>query len=155
MLSSILLCVCFVIQLCPTLCDPMSCSPPGSSVHEIFQPRILEWVAISYSRGSSWHRDWTPISAPLVLAGRFLTTEPPGKLTLTPLQWINFPCSLVRPNLSLLPFHAYLQSSLLPAAFFSSSSSSFPSLPDHTHQYTNMLRYHTLQEASKKLMALN
>ena len=62
MLSSILLCVCFVIQLCPTLCDPMNCSPPGSSVHEIFQPRILEWVAISYSRGSSWHRDWTPIS---------------------------------------------------------------------------------------------
>ena len=96
-----------------------------------------------------------PSLAPLVLAGRFLTTEPPGKPTLTPLQWINFPCSLVRPNLSLLLFHAYLQSSLLPVAFFSSSSSSFPSLPDHTHQYTNMLRYHTLQEASKKLMALN
>ena len=36
-------------QLCLTLCDPMDCSPPGSSVHEIFQARILEWVAISFS----------------------------------------------------------------------------------------------------------
>ena len=40
-------------QLCPTLCDPMDCSPPGSSVHGIFQARILEWGAISSSRGSS------------------------------------------------------------------------------------------------------
>ena len=42
-----------VIQSCPPLCDPMDCSPPGSSVHEILQARILEWVAISSSRGSS------------------------------------------------------------------------------------------------------
>ena len=42
-----------IAQLCPTLCDTMDCSPPGSSVHGIFQPRILEWVAISSSRGSS------------------------------------------------------------------------------------------------------
>ena len=41
---------------------PMNCSPPGSSVHGIFQVRILEWVAISFSRGSSWFRDWTWIS---------------------------------------------------------------------------------------------
>ena len=41
-----------VTQLCPTLCDPMDCSLPGS-IHEIFQARILEWVAISFSRGSS------------------------------------------------------------------------------------------------------
>ena len=39
-----------VIQSCPILCDPMDCSPPGSSVHGIFQARILEWVAISSSR---------------------------------------------------------------------------------------------------------
>ena len=45
--------VCSVTQLCPTLCDPRDCSPPGSSVHGIFQARILEWVAISYSRRSS------------------------------------------------------------------------------------------------------
>ena len=42
-----------VTQLCPTLCDPIDCSPPGSDVHGILQARILEWVAISFSRGSS------------------------------------------------------------------------------------------------------
>jgi len=40
-----------VAQSCPTLCDPVDCSPPGSSVHGIFQARILQWVAISFSRG--------------------------------------------------------------------------------------------------------
>ena len=41
-----------VIQLCPTLCDPMDFSPPGSFVYGILQARILEWVAMSFSRGS-------------------------------------------------------------------------------------------------------
>ena len=41
------------LQLCPTLCDPMDCSPPGSSVHGISQARMLACVAISYSTGSS------------------------------------------------------------------------------------------------------
>ena len=50
------------LQSCPTLSDPMDYSPPGSSVHGIFQERILEWVAISFSRGSSWSRDPTQIS---------------------------------------------------------------------------------------------
>ena len=59
-----------VAQLCLTLCDPMDCSPQGSSVHEIFQARILEWVAISFSRGSSQSRDRTPVSC---TAGRFFT----------------------------------------------------------------------------------
>ena len=45
--------------LCPTFCDPVDCSLPGSSIHGIFQARILEWVAISFSRRSSWPRDWT------------------------------------------------------------------------------------------------
>ena len=49
-------------QSCPTLCNSMDCGPPGSSVHEIFQARILEWVAISSSRGSSRPRDQTHIS---------------------------------------------------------------------------------------------
>ena len=53
-------CVC--AQSCLTLCDPMDCSPSGSSVHGIFQSRILEWVAISFSRRSSWPRDWTCVS---------------------------------------------------------------------------------------------
>ena len=51
-----------ITKSCPTLCDPMDWSPPGSSVHGIFQARILEWGAISSSRGSSWHRDWIRIS---------------------------------------------------------------------------------------------
>ena len=46
-----------VAQLCPTLCDPVDCSLPGSSVHGILQARVLEWVAISFSRGSSLPRD--------------------------------------------------------------------------------------------------
>ena len=48
--------------MCPTLYDPVDCSSPGSSVHGISQTRILEWVAISFSRGSSWPRDWICIS---------------------------------------------------------------------------------------------
>ena len=55
-------CVCADSQWCPTLCDPMDWSPPGSSVHGILQARILEWVAISSSRGSSRPRVWTGIS---------------------------------------------------------------------------------------------
>ena len=52
------LCVCVVVgQSCLTLCNPMDCSPPGSSVHGISQARILEWVAIPFSKGSSWPRD--------------------------------------------------------------------------------------------------
>ena len=50
------------VQSCPTLCDPMDCSSPGSSVHGISQARILEWVAITFSRGSSRPRDRTCIS---------------------------------------------------------------------------------------------
>ena len=50
---------CLVIQSCPTLCNPMDCSPPGSSVHGILQARILEWVATPSSRGSSQPRDQT------------------------------------------------------------------------------------------------
>ena len=46
-----------VAQSCPTLCDPMDCSLPGSSVHGIFQATVLEWIAISFSRGSSQPRD--------------------------------------------------------------------------------------------------
>ena len=49
-------------------CDFMNCSPPGSSVHGISQTRILEWFAISFSRGSSWLRDWIRV---LCIAGKF------------------------------------------------------------------------------------
>ena len=57
-----------VIQSCLTLCEPMDCSPPGSSVHGILQAGILEWVVMPFSRGSSWPRDWTWVSC---IAGRF------------------------------------------------------------------------------------
>ena len=59
-----------VAQACLTLCNPMHCSPPGSSVHGIFQARILEWVAISFSRESSHHRNRTQVSC---IAGSFFT----------------------------------------------------------------------------------
>ena len=65
-----------VVQLCPTLWDPMVCSPPGSSVHEISQARMLGWVVIPFSRGSSLPRDWTHVSC---VAGGCVTAEPPGK----------------------------------------------------------------------------
>ena len=60
-------------------CDSMDCSPPGSSVHGIFQAKILEWIAISFSRGSSWPRDWTCVSLFSCSPGRFFTTETLGK----------------------------------------------------------------------------
>ena len=58
-----------VAQSCPPLCDPMDCNLLGFSVHEILQPRILEWVTISFYRGSSQPRDGTLISC---IAGRLL-----------------------------------------------------------------------------------
>ena len=51
-----------VAQSCPTLCNPMDCGLPGSPIHGIFQARILCWVAISFSRRSSWPRNWTQVS---------------------------------------------------------------------------------------------
>ena len=51
-----------VAQSCPTLCDPMDYSLPGFSIHGILQARILEWVTISFSRGSSQPRDRTRVS---------------------------------------------------------------------------------------------
>ena len=62
-------------QLCLPLCDPIDYSLPGSSVHEILQARILEWVAKPSSRGSSWPGNWTHISCISWTAGRFFTTE--------------------------------------------------------------------------------
>ena len=59
-----------VAQSYPTLCDPMDCSLPVSSIHGIFQVTVLEWVAISFFRESFWPRDWTQISR---IAGRRFT----------------------------------------------------------------------------------
>ena len=59
-----------VTQSCLTLCDPMDCSVAGSSVHGIFQTRMLEWVAVAFSKGSSQPRDQTQVSC---ISGEFFT----------------------------------------------------------------------------------
>ena len=101
---------CSISQLCPTLWDLMDCSLPGSSVHGIFQARILEWAAISYSRGSSRPRDWTHISC-ISCIGRWIFYHwAPGEPMLysRSLLVIYFTHSSVHrsiqsPNLSLTP----------------------------------------------------
>ena len=69
-------CVCVCVCVCLTLCDHVDYSPPDSSVHGALQARILEWVAMPSSRGSSRPKDWTQVSC---IAGGFFTAEPPGK----------------------------------------------------------------------------
>ena len=66
-----------VAQSCRTPCDPMDCSPPGSSIHGFFQARILEWVAISFYRRSSRPRDWTGVSH---IVGRRFTILATGEV---------------------------------------------------------------------------
>ena len=63
------------LQSRQTLCDPMDCSPPGSSVHGILQARTLEWAAMPSSRGSPWFRDWPPSLMSPALAGQFFTSR--------------------------------------------------------------------------------
>ena len=66
-----------VPQSCPTLCDPMDCIPPGSSVHGILQARMLEWAPVSSSRASSWPRGWIHLSCSLLhWPADSLPTEP-------------------------------------------------------------------------------
>ena len=69
-----------LLQLCPSFCNPVDSSPPGFSVHGILLPRILKWVAMPSSRGSSPRRDGTCTSlrSP-ALPGRFFTTSAPGR----------------------------------------------------------------------------
>ena len=69
LINSILVIV-LVAQSCPTLCNPTDCSPPGFSAHGILQARILEWIAIPFSRGTSQPRDWALVSC---LTGKFFT----------------------------------------------------------------------------------
>ena len=69
-------CVCLLTQSCPTLCGPMDWGPPGSSVHGIFQARTQEWVAIPFSRGSSWLGIEPGFPT---LQTDSLPSEPPGK----------------------------------------------------------------------------
>ena len=70
-------------QLCSTLCDPMDCSPPGSSVHGIHQARLLVWVAILFSRGFSWPRD--PPGSPGLQADSYISIKKKKKMRK---QWL-------------------------------------------------------------------
>ena len=80
-----------ITQSCQTLCNPMDCSPPGSSVYGIPQARIQERVIVPFSRGSSWPRDWIQVSH---IAGGFFTSEPPELL----LRWSqSLPAEPVQP----------------------------------------------------------
>ena len=75
------LCLCAKsLQSCLTLCDPMDCRPPGSSVYGILQARKLEWVSLPSSRGSSPPSDRTCVSCNSCITGKFFTAEPPVKL---------------------------------------------------------------------------
>ena len=67
------------LQLCFTLCDPRDCSPPGFSVHGILQARILEWIDVSFSRGSSLSRDQTHISCISCISSRILYHRAAGE----------------------------------------------------------------------------
>ena len=86
-----LLCVCLAAQSCLCLCDPMDYSPPGSSVHGILQARILEWIAISFSRGSSRLRDQTHMSYVSCLGRQVLNhcaTSSPSKGSPSPVFYL-------------------------------------------------------------------
>ena len=114
-----------VTQSC--LCDPMDCSPPGSSVHGIYQAGILEWVIISFSRGSSWPRDRTQVSH---IADRFVSVW----ATREALLWRYFSiftglCNYQH-DLNLKHFHHQRRKPDVPA------HSSFPPLSPNNHGFT-------------------
>ena len=69
------------LHSCLTLCDPVDCSPPGSSIPGVSQAGILEWIAMPSSGGSSPLRDRNCISCSLSTAGELFSTEPPGRLS--------------------------------------------------------------------------
>ena len=81
------------LQSCLTVCDSMDCSPPGSSAHGILQARILEWVTMPSSRGSSWAGMETASLMSPALISRFFTTESPGK----PSLWYSTPLNILLP----------------------------------------------------------
>ena len=130
------MCACSITQSCLTIHDPIDCSLPGSSVHGIFQIRILEWVAISPSRGSSWPRDGTHISYVLALAGRFFiywATQEAKTIKCYPLK-VGMYGLFARVNLHWPP--------MLPSVQFSSVTQSCPTLCNLTNRSTPGIPVH-------------
>ena len=140
--------MCSVAQSCPTLCDSMDCSLPGSTVHRISQARTLDWVAISFSRGSSRPRNWTCISCigrlilyPLCHLGRCFPphsyTIIPNKLEIgtqvsTTLETYRLLFNISFPNLCpMLPLCTYIYTHLL----FSLFKKTDPYSPDTTRAW--------------------
>ena len=113
------------------LCNPMDCSLSGSFVHGIFQARILEWVAISFSRGSSWPRDWTWVSSTAERLFTVWATREAKRIILTPIiakaplsiefsrqeSWSGLPCPPPGdlPNPGIEPRSPTLQADSLPS----------------------------------------
>ena len=82
-------------KLCPILCNPVDCSRPGSSVHGVSQARKLEWVAISFFRGSSQPRDWTQVSCVSCISRQILdhwATWEALKPSLALWMWMEYLC---------------------------------------------------------------
>ena len=93
-----------VIQSCSILCDLMDCSPPGSSVPGILQTRMVESVAISLSRGSSWPRDWTQVSYIACWFFNHLSHHGSSLLSIVPVDL----CTLIIYQISLATFKWWL-----------------------------------------------
>ena len=99
-----------IVQSCLTLCNPVDGSPPSSSIHGILQARILEWVAIPFSRGSSWPRNQTGVSC---IAGRFFTSWVTRKAQYIPYSVYNIWRKKRQPAPVLLPGKSHGRRSLV------------------------------------------
>ena len=107
--------------MCLTLCEPMDCSLPDSSVHGIFQARVLEWVAFSSSRNLPDPRIKPSFPVPPALAGRFFTTEPP----------VRYICIYISIHLGYIYIYMYICVYAAVAAAATKSLQSCPTLCDH------------------------
>ena len=123
--------VCIITQSCLTLCDPLDCSPPGSSVHGILQARISGWVAYPFSSGSSQPRDWTQV---FCIAGGFFTSWATREALII-VACCNIMCFVIQLCLTLCDpmdcsppdpsVHGILQARILERVAMSSSRASF------------------------------
>ena len=144
-------CVCVHVhaQSHPTLCDPTDCSPPGSSVHEILQARILEWVPIPSSRWSSRPRDQTHISC---IAGGFFTHWPTWEALIQPCSYPN----RIKVTTLFLVCHSF-QSTLLSLTSLKLPSSPLSTilLPFYRLSSILQIKWKLLHEANQLIEEIN